>query len=373
MKRGKITNRILDYYLGIPALNCAASFRAKKKLPRDVERIGLVFNHALGDTLLASGAVLDLRNQYRKQELILFAAPSNLEAARLLPEVDRIETASLLEPRRAIRTLRACNLDILLDFTSWQRLTAVFAMYSGARFTVGFRTEGQYRHRGYDLAVTHRSDIHEVENHRSLLRALGIDTGSEPSLTLPPGRLSALAKWNEELIVIHAWPSGTKSFLREWPTSNWLELVVNMNRPDRRFVLTGAPSDRLRTDKLCAEMVKRGVKASVFIGNSGIADVGKLLLSARVLISVNTGIMHLGAILGTPTVSINGPNSQRRWGPRGEKSIGIDTPDGSGGFLNLGFEFRGNPQDAMEKIGVPIVLRAAEELMEARTFSGKEH
>jgi len=53
----------------------------------------------------------------------------------------------------------------------------------------------------------------------------------------------------------------------------------------------------------------------VLVGRDGLGEIARALMHAEVLVSVNTGIMHLGAILGVPTVSINGPTSSRRWGP----------------------------------------------------------
>ena len=61
MKRGSALNRTLDFYLGIPLLNLLAGLRRSRTYPVNPTRIGLLFNPALGDTLLASAAILDIR------------------------------------------------------------------------------------------------------------------------------------------------------------------------------------------------------------------------------------------------------------------------------------------------------------------------
>jgi ADP-heptose:LPS heptosyltransferase len=364
MKRGSKRNRLLDFYVGIPLLALAAGFRPKHSWPEIIGRIGILVNPALGDTLLCTGPIRDIRLAFPKSELIFLAARSNSAVANLLPGIDKIEMISVTNPLKSIRKLRALDLDLLVDFTSWQRITALITAYSGARFVVGYRTATQYRHFGYDKTVEHRRDRHELDNHRALARSIGATAGFEPQVVVPPGQLNESVETSAEIIVFHAWPSGTRSWLREWPQERWVEVAKALNRPGRLFVITGSPQDEPRSENLRQELLKHSVNAEVFVGRDGLASVARLLLRTRLLVSVNTGIMHLGAILGTPTVSINGPNAQRRWGPVGPCVAGLDTPDGFGGFLHLGFEFDGNPSDAMDRISAQQVLEAAQDLLE---------
>ena len=107
------------------------------------------------------------------------------------------------------------------------------------------------------------------------------------------------------------------------------------------------------------------MQAHALIGQKGIGEVAAILLRARALISVNTGIMHLRAILGTPTISINGPTSADRWDPVGERVSNVCLSDGGGGFLDLGFEYRGRHEDVMSKISVLDVKLAVDRLLAA--------
>jgi heptosyltransferase I len=69
--------------------------------------------------------------------------------------------------------------------------------------------------------------------------------------------------------------------------------------------------------------------------------------------------MHLAAIVGAPTVSINGPNRNGRWGPVGPRAIGVEAPGEGCGYLHLGFDFDGQATDCMERITVDMVVDAA--------------
>jgi heptosyltransferase I len=360
MKRGTAKNRLLDFYLGIPLLNLFATLRRRATFPDDPRRIGVFVNPALGDTLLASGITQDLRDMFSKATLILFAAKSNVAAAQLLPGIDEIRVIPITQPRRAIRLMRQARLNVMLDFTSWQRITAFFTMMSGARFTVGFERKGQYRDRGYDLTVPHLGDCHELENMRRLVRSLGAESHHRPRLLVPDGPVPIMVKNAENFVVFHAWATGTLHALREWPEQLWVELGKRLTEPGRTFLLTGGPADEPRCEALRARMTAEGISVSILIGRGGIAGVARVLRRAEMLITVNTGIMHLASIMGVPTVALNGPNSADRWGPIGEIVANVPTCDGSGGFLDLGFEFDG--RNVMDRITVDSVIQSIQQL-----------
>lgn len=362
MMRGKASNRWIDFYLGIPVLNFFAAIRRKGQHPKAPERIGLLFNPALGDTLLASAATQDIRVLYPQATLILFATIANSAAARLLPGIDAIEILPITHPIESIRILRRNKLDLLLDFTAWQRITALYTLLSGAQFTAGFQRKKQYRHRGYDHIVPHQGDCHELENLRRLTRSLGARTHADPQLLIPDLVLPEGIAHDEETIVFHPWASGARSWLREWPEDRWVALARELRAPDRHFLLTGAPADEERCRALSEKLTADGNSVQIMIGRKGIGEVARVLQHARLLVSVNTGIMHLGAILGTPTVSINGPTSAHRWGPVGARVANVCPLDGSGGFLDLGFEYRGRTTNVMGKISVSEVILAVNRL-----------
>jgi heptosyltransferase III len=362
MKRGKALNRALDFWLGIPMQNMLACFRREGEYPQDPRRIGLLFNPALGDTLLASAAILDIRALFPEATLIMFAASSNLSAARMLPAIDSIELLPITHPLKSVRILRQSKLDLMLDFTAWQRLTAIYSLLSGARYTVGFERKRQYRHRGYDQTVPHLGDCHELENIRRLSRSLGSHAEHSPRLLVPGGPLPRVVLEGRKIVVFHAWASGSQRGQREWPDDSWVHLARRLMVPGRAFLLTGAPSDEDRCEALREKLVAQGLPAKILVGRDGLGEIARVLTHAEMLVSVNTGIMHLGAILGVPTVSINGPTAAHRWGAVGPRVANVCPADGSGGFLDLGFEFRGHARDTMQKILVEDVLRAIRSL-----------
>ena len=362
MQRGRAFNRILDFYLGIPLLTLLAFVRRRGSLPARPGRIGILLNPALGDTLIASAAIQDLRVLYPEATLILFATQLNMAAAKLLPAIDSIEELPITRPIRSVRILRSSKLDLMLDFTAWQRITAIYSLLSGARFKVGFERKRQHRHRGYDKTVPHRGDCHELDNIRRLTNSLGCLSVHPPSLLIPGGPLPQVVLQGRQIVVFHAWATGSQRRKREWPEDNWASLARRLAAPGRVFLLTASPSDEARCDALCRRLVANGIAASVLVGRHGLDEIARVLAHAEILVSVNTGIMHLGAILGVPTVSMNGPTSSHRWGPVGPRVANVFPSDGSGEFLDLGFEFQNGCNDTMSKIQVADVVLAVHSL-----------
>ncbi len=369
MRRGNRLNRWLDVWIGIPALALLASLHRRRRPPAGNRlRLGVMCSPALGDTLLFSGALQDLRAAFPAAHVTHICMRQNLAAAEILDGADRRLPIALTRPWQTIRRLRRERFDALLDFTSWQRLTACYTLLSGARYTVGFRTAGQGRSRGYDRTVEHRADRHETANFRALLLGSGLGaTWGEahgPVIRVPAVSQIPFAD-EDDLLALHLWASGQRAHLREWPEERWIELVHRLAGPQTLFLVTGAPADQPRMEPFAERLRAAGLRAAMFVSPDGFMTLAHTLRRCRLVVTVNTGVMHLAAIAGARTVAINGPNRNGRWGPVGPRAVGVEAPGADCGFLHLGFNFDGNPVNCMERISVDAVAAACRSLLAA--------
>ncbi len=358
--RGNRRLKQLDRALGIPALMLvggAHRLRRRPAPPRSWKSIGLVKTAAIGDVVLLSGIVHDLRAARPDARIVLFVTSSNAGFARLLDDVDEIVELPVRAIGRAIARVRDEHVDVCIDFGSWPRFDALVTALSGAKWTEGRRTPGQHRHFGYDASIDHASSEHELENFRRLVRPLGIDSTSEPKLHAPPGPRLLEAPY----AVLHLWPGGANFRERSWPEANWQALAHTLNDRGLSLVLTGGPGDAKATAGLIEAWRNAGIEAVSAAGASP-ADCARWLNGAVGVISVNTGVMHLAAALGTPTIGLNGPTSGRRWGPVGQHARCVASPEVPDGYLDLGFEQNEHFADCMTAITVPAVLRAWDEV-----------
>ncbi len=350
----------LDRYVGIPAVAVLGWMKRKRKLPSKLDRIGLLRLVAIGDTVLISGVVADLRKAFPQASLIFFAGPSNFEIAGMLDGIDKVVSVPIVNPLAGIRAVRAVPVDLMLDFGQWPRLEALFTLFSKASYTVGFRTQGQHRHYGYDLSVEHSSDAHEIENFRRLVGALGVTTGSEPFLRRPPTGLPSA----ENYAVFHLWPGGMRKELKQWPSERWLQLIEEFAGWGLQVVLTGAHPDYGSNEEIIHRLQPRARGLVRNAAGASLQETAATLEHSRLVVSVDTGVMHMAAALGAPLVALHGPTSSKRWGPVSERAIVVDSPASGSGYLNLGWEYLPQPPACMECIGYEVVRGACRAILE---------
>ncbi len=72
--------------------------------------------------------------------------------------------------------------------------------------------------------------------------------------------------------------------------------------------------------------------------------------------------MHLGALVGAPTIGLHGATNPQRWGPVGPRCISLVPHKGEFGYLNLGFEYPPGAQTAMQWLPVEDVIKALDNL-----------
>jgi ADP-heptose:LPS heptosyltransferase len=342
--RGNRRMRALDRYLGIPIVFFAGYCRRKGAIPIRPRRLGLLNTAAVGDTILMSGPLADLRAAYPDAQIVYFAGPSNYEAACLLEGTDVVVKLPVFSPLRAIREVRTHNIDLLLDFGPWSRLNAIIAIFSGADFIAGFRTGDQGRHFGYDLVVNHSEDAHELENHRGLIRALGIRPSHPPLLKCPASENPKVYDFSRRFVVFHLWPGGSAARHKLWPLGRWVALAEDL-AIDRYDVVFTAAADQRELNDSVINAVNPSLRSRMRnAAGLSLRETLRLLARADLVVSVDTGVMHMAAALGACLVALHGPSSPRRWGPISEKAIVVEAPMKGCGFLNLGFEkARGAP------------------------------
>ena len=362
--RGNGLLKRIDRYAGVALLAPFALQPKRAPAARDsIRRIGLLKSAAIGDTLLLAGLLGDLRRAYPAATIVFIAGPDNRAAAELLPEcADEHIVVSPRDPLAAVRAIRRAKLDLIVDLGSWPRFDALLAAFSGARLRVGFQTERQHRHFGFDRSITHSGSIHERENYVRLLGEIGVEARS-PARVLPPRVLAEYPR--EPYAVLHAWSSGYMHHVKEWPIDHrWTALrEISLATRGWTIVLSGGRHEAQRTASLADVMRSSGVNVVDAAGRYALPELADLLSKSEVVVSVNTGVMHLAGLVGARTISLDGPTPPRRWGPLGPRTRSVISTYAGAGYLNLGFEYAGQRHDCMEGIEVGAVLRAIDELM----------
>lgn len=361
--RSGTISRTLDRFAGVAllaALGAARRLRGSRRPPASPRRIGLLMTNAIGDTVLMSAIVRDLAACFPDAEIVFFPGPQNAAVSALLPDVTRVHVLPLFRPWDAVRVLRRETLDLLIDCGSWPRINAVLAAFSGAGYTIGFRTAGQGRHYAFDHGVLHDRTKHELENYRDIARAVGVPVGSAPLLrpgTFPPDAPAG------RFAVCHLWAGGHNGWRKEWPAERWRAVVRALLDEGLDVVLTGSAEDVAASADFERYCSRHGMQVANLAGRSTLAELAALLERSAMVVSVNTGIMHMAAAVGAPTVDLHGPTRASRWGGVGSHVRAVESALPGCGFLNLGWEYRGQREDCMLGVDADAVVGAVRELL----------
>ena len=343
-------------------------FRKKEKhvLSR-VHKVAIFAFAAVGDSILSASLFPVLKQQFPGAKITVFASKANAAIYPLLQGYDELIILPVTKPWLAIRLLRNHFFDLLIDTSQWSRIAAFYSAFAKARFKIGFQTQGQYRHFPYDRAIIHSARCHELENFQKLL-------GSDSKKTSPIFDLEAIQSASldslgmdatKPYIVLHPWASGDHYQMREWPKEHWIALAKWLLGQSIPIVITGSDHDLARATDLAKQIDQKQMTKMISIGpgKASLIETAKIILGAKAVVSVNTGIAHLADQLQIPTIFLNGPTDTLRWGALGSQSRNLSvTKEQGGAFLNLGFEYPRKPTYLMDKISVQKVENVLREI-----------
>jgi ADP-heptose:LPS heptosyltransferase len=223
------------------------------------------------------------------------------------------------------------------------------ALDAGApRRRIGFGAPGWP---GPDFDEIARRHPHERERWCAMLSAHGIP--ADPTDLLLPAPAGVDPRRTCTPVLVHP---GARYGSKRWPARRFAEVAAALNCPVTPVLLTGTADER---DLAQAVARAAGLPESrVLAGRTDLGELCTLVASAALVVSGDTGIAHVAAAFGTPSVTLFGPVGPQQWGP---------PPDGPHVVLGeagvrRGDPFADDPDPALLAVGVGDVLRAAASL-----------
>ncbi len=104
---------------------------------------------------------------------------------------------------------------------------------------------------------------------------------------------------------------GTSVREKRWETKRFVSLVARLTSQGKTVVIVGGTEDI----PIGEEIAKVG--GVNLAGRTSLAETAAVIARADVLVSGDSGVLHLAAGLGVPTVALFGPSSIAKWSPRG--------------------------------------------------------
>jgi len=357
--RGKKAFKLLDKYLGVPILFVLNLFSKKKQLPKTIEKIGILTVPAIGDIILLNGFLRDIKIFKHDVKIILFVTAEVREIAEIMGSYDEIVSIELFKPLRAIKKLRSYPVDVFIDTAQWTRINAIFTFFSKSKYKIGFKTKGQYKHFIFDFAAEHSNLTHELYNYKKLSFTKEIKTESLPKIGF-----NHKVQIKKDQVVIHTRSGGYLSELKGWPDENWRRIIDYLLESQYDIYFTGSAPDHKHLE-LLINNYKDNIRLHNVAGKISLRETAVLLVSSQLVISVDTGIMHLASALGCNLISLHGPTAPTRWGPlnRNSKAIQSDYPEAP--CLYLGFEYncKDRSGECMKRITPEMVILEIKEFV----------
>lgn len=303
-------------------------------------KILIVKLSAIGDVIHTLPALTALRRHYPNAQIdwLVESAAADLvqdhaalnrvliwrrwEFVRLL-KTGRISSAVGLFLRLLLQ-LRDTRYDLILDFQALLKSSLWISLARGRR-KVGFGPGMEHSEKSH-LFLNERipavsMEIHALDRGLVLLKALGLPDR--------PVRYDLPVAVEDEKAAHHLLTSKglrpEEPFVAinpaaKWPTKLWAperfrELAERLLKENFRVVFTGSREDQALMDDIAG-----GFGASVvrMDGQTTLRVLAAIYRSANVVVSTDTGPMHLAAAVGTPVVALFGPTAPWRTGPYGQ-------------------------------------------------------
>ncbi|HXF10518.1 MAG TPA: glycosyltransferase family 9 protein, partial [Desulfuromonadaceae bacterium] len=182
----------------------------------------------------------------------------------------------------------------------------------------------------YDVAVPRRSfHTHAVDWYLSVLPALDVPVHRDFQWIPARPKLAAMvrSKWKTETARWIVIQPGARWENKRWPAHHYAKLVQLLTKkfPDVRFAILGSAGDQpLGRTILEAEPTR----CLNLCGEISLQEMTEWIRLSDLMITNDTGPMHVAAALGTPVVALFGPTEPRRTGPYGQLDhvVRIDLP-----------------------------------------------
>jgi heptosyltransferase-2 len=279
------------------------------------ERVLVRAPNWIGDVVLSLGAVRDLRRNHPEARMEVLARPWVADLYHALPEVNAVRIAAGF--RADIASLRGAFDAAVLLPNSFASAAQVFAAGIPERW--GYATDGR------GLLLTRRCGVpaevrgeSQVYYYRAMLAGVGLRVSATPdtSLACPEGwadQGAALLEGGGGWIGLN--PGAFYGSAKRWIPARYAAVGDALARETgHRVAILGGASERPLGEEIAAMMASA---PRVLCGETTLPALVGTLSRLRLLVTNDSGPMHLASALGVPLVAVFGPTDWRETAPRG--------------------------------------------------------
>ncbi len=292
----------------------------------------------IGDAVMCLPALMDLRDHFPHARVTILARAAIGEMLNGHPGVDAVMTYShhgehqgLLGIWNLIRLVRNQQFDHAVLFQNAFEAAAI-AWAAGIPSRIGYATDGRSFLLSESVPRPTRTPLHQIQYYQCLVSAITHHPGKSraPQLFLSPEMRSACARQFPEIflpaerILIGINPGSVYGSAKRWLPERFAEvgdtLVEHMTEefprtPPARCVLIGGKGEEGLAQNIASRMRFEPI---VLSGRTTIQEVMGVLTRCSVLVTNDTGPMHVAQALGVPVAAVFGSTDSDATGPHGQ-------------------------------------------------------
>jgi len=314
----------VDRYIGRLAVGLLCSGKNRRTMVPDPKTALLIRPGGLGDAILTLPLIKFLQKNGLNRIDVL-CETRNCAAYKLI----RLNGKAFRYDSPQFASLFSRTYDIVIDTEQFHRLSAVIARLVRSRFRTGFATNERFRCFDFRIPYSHRD--YEVDSFLRLVEPIFRPSKAElEAIKTPPFvDIDVLPiEWAREALsrlkrpIVGIFDGGTVSH-RIWPYRKAVHLIEKLLSKNVSVVLIGGRSELPLSDYIQSTGKFSKERFADFIGKTSILQTAAILSQLDLLVSTDSGILHLGYAVGIPTVSLFGPGIAEKWAPRGARHVVI--------------------------------------------------
>lgn len=301
-------------------------------------RILIIRTDLIGDLVLSLPVIRLLKRTYPEAEIDLLALPSSARIIEHDPDIANVITYDIniwrrpkallqkknwREVRALHRRLRDRHYDLAVSvFGPW---AAIVAVASGAQRRLGFGKESYPSFMTDSVPGAHWTPgdhLHEVDYCLKLAQAAGARPGPNdriPTLFVPAQTSleaeqlleQAGVRFDKPIIACHVSSNNGQS--KRWPIPYWARMIdLLISKDGANVILTGASGDLPLIEAIQQRAHEQPINLA---GKTSLVQLAAILKRADLMVTGDSGPMHIAAAVGTPLIAIHGPTDPAMSGP----------------------------------------------------------
>ena len=344
--------------------------------PQHIGRILVREVNWVGDAILTLPALEALDGRFPLAEITLLARPwvAGLFAGH--PAVDRIIEYRIPDAHGGLRgrwrlagELKGGQFDLAVLFPNSMD-AALIPWLAGIPRRVGYPTDGRRWLLTHSVSNRSAAGGHQVERYLAIVRSLGGQ--GTPTLRLPVPEEAR--RKGGELLRQHGManagplmalnPGSVYGSAKRWPVDRFAAVAdALVESRGATILLVGSERERPVLDQVAAHMRRPAVQLG---GRTDLLTLVGLLERVHLLVSNDTGAMHVAAAVGAPVLAIFGPTDAVATGPLGKSArvVRVSVPCSPCLLRECPIDHR-----CMRGVTVTQVLREAQALLDAADAS----